>query len=177
MLSLDLNRAIRRLVELTTGIAPGLVRAANENVEVPDAGLWATVLVTQLAPRGWDVHSWEEIDASPTLQVEETAEAERLVMASINFYRDGANDAAGRLTSRITLTDAAALMRQRGIGFVSLTPARNLTGVVFGIWEERAQLDVYFHVCTSEETAVDTYGEFPFRLYTETYQVDFTVEE
>jgi hypothetical protein len=161
----DLNRKIRALVAMCTGIAPAYVSPARQELDVPPAPqVWATVLVTVYGPVGMDEVRYK--DSSNNL-VSETVEGSRLCVASIQFYRAPANDLANKFRTRIRMSQAVEYMRANDIGFVDIGPVNDLTEVESENWEERAQLDMRFNTSVTDTLELDTYGIFPIKLYTD----------
>lgn len=156
----ELNQKIRDVVRLCTGMVGDTVRPANQ-VAPTKGDIFATVYIATDSERGHADIRQQNIPGDPALRIEETATAQSLAMASIQFFRAGAIDAAKKLKRRIQMTDAQDLMGLHGLGFVKASDVRNLTMAVNEIWEERAQIDIEFHYVNSEVINVNTYGTFP----------------
>lgn len=174
---LELNRAVRALVAMATGIPAEFVSPQDQSLDIPAAPqVWATVKVTPFGSVGQDEVKYANATSE---QVTEKVEGQRLCVASINIYRTGALDYADKLKSRVRLSNAVAHMQANNIGFIGFGPVNDLTAVEDEEWEERAQVDLQFYTSVSEDVLLDTYGTFRFELNTDDpiEQRIFTVEE
>jgi hypothetical protein len=100
---------------------------------------------------------------------EERVDQVKRIMASVNFYRAPAADAAGlvvynsrafaraaSLEQRLQLNDSVALMNQMGLLLERAGRPRNLTGVIDATFESRGQVDLTFTVVARESAAIQT---------------------
>jgi hypothetical protein len=161
-----LNRDIRKVITLCTGLAPAEVRPANQ-LGGATGDRWATVLILAQKSAG-DVHTWANVPNSPTKQVTETADVHVAITVSVQFFRQGALTSANKLRDRITLTSALQLMQSLGLGFIRCSVPKDLSAVVNANWEERAVCELDFYVVSTEVENVDTFGTFPFNVSTGT---------
>lgn len=171
-----INKNIRTLVRELLGMAANSVRPANQNGETgTSTDEFATVLVTLINPTGQDdlvrenveLTGDEELDGGLTLSdVRETIIGQRMVMASVNFYRPGAFTKASRLPALLSTSRAIERMQVLGLGLVGTSQPRNLTALVNTRWEERGQIDLTFYAIDSETETVHTYGTFPVEVST-----------
>jgi len=164
MTEIELNRAIRQIVRLCTGIAEPDVRPANQ--DAPAEGDFATVLIMDSNATGHDDDTWANIDGDPDDKVRETLRGQRTAVASIQFFRENARDLAEKFKTRIAMHDALYKMQELGIGFISATPVRNPSAVVNSAWEGRAQLDMVFSYVSTETADVPSFGSFPITVQT-----------
>lgn len=164
MTELELNRAIRALVRLCTGIADKDVRPANQ--DAPAKGNFATVLIMDSMAAGHDDDTWADVAGDPDDKVRETLRGQRTSVASIQFFREGARDLAEKFRTRVALHDALYALQESGIGFISVTPVRNLSAVVNSAWEDRAQLDMVFSYISTETVDIPSFGSFPITVQT-----------
>lgn len=171
----ELNRIIRRVVEHCTGMAQGTVRPANK--KMPAAGeSFATVLILNIG--GGDTsHTYADLLGDEQQRVEETQDSHRRITASVQIFRKEANLLANKLHDRLTLTSALQLMRSLGLGLISCTDVKDMSGVVNENWEERAAVDIDFYVVSTEKEALLTFGTFPITVSTGTYQQSTEVNE
>lgn len=153
----DLNRRIRQLVVFCTGMDPANVRPANQ-LGAATGDQWATVLVIGTRTPGPSANLWSNVDAT---HVKETEHTQYQITASIQFFRQDAMLLATKLRDRLGLSSATQLMQDLNLGFVLAKPIRNLAQVVNSNWEERAQLDIDFHVGVTEEDTVNAFAKFP----------------
>ncbi len=161
----DINRLIRRFVRETLGLPENSVRKANQTAPT-GADAFATVLITLIEPTGQDERKVSN-EAAPSLNVVETVIGQRRLLASIQFFRQDAYSNACRLKARLSLSSAIARLQAIGLGLVRAAPARNLTAVIDGAWEERAQIEIEFHLVAREIQSIPTYGAFPISVSTE----------
>lgn len=153
----DVNRKIRQLVVYCTGMAAATIRPSDQ-LGPATGDQWATVKIISVRIPGSSANLWS--DVSPT-QVKETQHTQYQITASIQFFRSGALAAANKLRDRVTLSSALQLMQDLGLGYVSAKPVRNLAEVVNSNWEERAQLDIDFHIGGTEEDTINSFAKFP----------------
>lgn len=159
----EINRRIRQLLRTVLGLSENYVRPANQNA--PTGSMddpFATVLIVDYSPTGWD--SKREADGTLPDDIIETQEGQRLIMASVQFFRANAMTLAQRLPAALQTSAAIGLMRELGLGLVHLSSARDLAAVVNTLYEERAQLDIQFHLVAQEAVTLPTYGTFPISI-------------
>lgn len=164
----DANKKVRELVRTVLGMPENSVRPANQNAPTGTIDQqFATVLVMSVTPTGVDDESLVN-EATPSLNVTESQVGQRLVVASIQFFRGDAINKASRLTALLKFSSSVAKMQAAGLGFVKASPVRNLSAVVDTYWEERAQLDISFHLISNESVSTPTFGVFPIAVDTTT---------
>lgn len=154
---IDLNRKLRQLVRHCTGMAETEVRPANQ-LGPATGDKWATVLIINVRAPGPSFNTWSNVSAT---QVKETEGTHYQCTVSFQFFRQDAVALANKLRDRISLSSALQLMQDLGLGYVSAKPVRNLAGVVNSNWEERAQVDMDFHVVGIEEEVINAFAKFP----------------
>lgn len=167
-----INLAVRDLVRAVMGMPNGSVRPADQ---MAPAGGQATEIATV------KIVSTSEIGHAALTQADagddtSTASVDQLdeVVASVQFYRSPAKDAAGkatysnaafdrakRLGARLQLPSSVTLMNDAGLGLLRVGPARNLAALADSIWESRGQIDLTFNVSTIETEAVVTVTDVP----------------
>lgn len=162
MNSEDLNKAIRKLVRSVTAMPEGSVIPANENGTLPKS-LFATVFIPDFDPTGHDSRSYEAIEGDED-HLEETHEGQRIVTASVQFFKKGALDSAKKLKNRISFSKHLQEMQLAGLGLVDVDQVRDLSAIVSSEWEQRAQLNITFHVVSVETMPVDIYDKFPVSI-------------
>lgn len=150
--------AIRHLVSSLSGLELKDVRPSNRNR--PTSGDFATVLVMSTEQVGHDDIRYEAVPDDDDSVTEEVA-GQRMVTASLQFFREGALTKANRFRDRLSLPSSVQLLQQLGLGLISADPVRNLTALINTENEPRYQLNVYFYVVASENTVVPTFGTFP----------------
>lgn len=156
--SVELNRRLRKVVLHCTGMAEGTVRPADQ-LGGATGESWATVKVIGVSSSASpSVENWSS--RANSTQLVETQFRQHQVTVSFQFFRAGAMGLANKLKDRITLSSTVLLLQDLGLGYVSAVDVKDITGVSAGVWEERAQLDMDFHVSGSEEDTVETFSRF-----------------
>jgi len=166
-----LNDLLRGFLRTLMSWPPNSFRPANQ---LAPTGLpaeeFATVLIASMAPTVdpvlGAVSKWNDV-APPSTDVEESVFIQERILASINFYRGDALMSATRLSILLQSAGAIETMQTIGLGLVSCSAVRNLSGVDDAVWESRAQLDVTFAVVAYATLTVATYNVFRFETSTE----------
>lgn len=118
----------------------------------------------------------------------EALEAMTEFTASVQFFRDGAVDGAGRpawgegafdrakrLVMRIEMSDAAMYLAGLGLAYVSASQVRDLSAVADGSNERRAQVDLTFYVADAEVALMNMFKTATFAV--EVQQPDGHIDE
>ena len=157
MLDIDtINQSVRHYITQVTELnVDTQVLKANQDAPVPKTGSYATVLTTPIAPEGHDEVTY--IDNG--IDVDEKREGTRNILASINFYRDDAINFALMMQGSAYESANQAVLRAKGLGFITASDYRNLTGVDLARMEQRAQLDMFFYVIDENENVVSSVQE------------------
>ena len=124
------------------------------------------MLITLIDATGEDDRRLDN-EAAPSMNVAETIIGQRRLVASIQFFRDDAYTKACRLNALLSMSSSVDKLQAIGLGLVRASPARNLTAVIDSAWEERAQIDLEFHLVAKEVQSIPTYGTFPISVTTE----------
>ena len=162
----DINKLIRKFVRETLGMPDNSVRKANQTAPTgPQDEQFATVLITVIDSTGEDDRHLAN-EAAPSLNVSETLIGQRRLVASIQFFRGDAYTKACRLNTLLSRSSCVDKLQAIGLGLVRASPARNLTGVIDAGWEDRAQIDLEFHLVAKDVQSVPTYGTFPISVST-----------
>lgn len=163
----DINKLIRKFIRETLALPEDSVRKANQTAPTgKQSEPFATVLITLIDATGEDDRRLDN-EAAPSLNVAETIIGQRRLVASIQFFRDDAYTKACRLNALLSMSSSVDKLQAIGLGLVRASPARNLTAVIDGAWEERAQIDLEFHLVAKEVQSIPTYGTFPISVTTE----------
>lgn len=163
----DINKLIRRFIRETLALPENSVRKANQTAPTgKQSEPFATVLITLIDATGKDDRRLDN-EAAPSLNVAETIIGQRRLVASIQFFRDGAYTKACRLNALLLMSSSVDKLQAIGLGLVRASPVRNLTAVIDSAWEERAQIDLEFHLVAKEVQSIPTYGTFPISVTTE----------
>lgn len=162
----DINKLIRKFIRETLALPENSVRKANQTAPTgKQSEPFATVLITLIDATGEDDRRLDN-EAAPSLNVAETIIGQRRLVASIQFFRDDAYTKACRLNTMLSMSGSVEKLQAIGLGFVRASPARNLTAIVDGAWEDRAQIDLEFHLAAKEVQSLPTYGTFPVSVST-----------
>lgn len=162
----DINKLIRKFIRETLALPENSVRKANQTAPTgKQSEPFATVLITLIDATGEDDRRLDN-EAAPSLNVAETIIGQRRLVASIQFFRDDAYTKACRLNTLLSMSSCVDKLQAIGLGLVRASPARNLTGVIDAGWEDRAQIDLEFHLVAKEVQSVPTYGTFPISVST-----------
>jgi len=162
----DINKLIRKFIRETLALPENSVRKANQTAPTgKQSEPFATVLITLIDATGEDDRRLDN-EAAPSLNVAETIIGQRLLVASIQFFRDDAYTKACRLNALLSMSSSVDKLQAIGLGLVRASPARNLTAVIDSAWEERAQIDLEFHLVAKEVQSIPTYGTFPISVTT-----------
>lgn len=163
----DINKLIRKFIRETLSLPENSVRKANQTAPTgKQSEPFATVLITLIDATGEDDRRLDN-EAAPSLNVAETIIGQRRLVASIQFFRDDAYTKACRLNALLSMSSSVDKLQAIGLGLVRASPARNLTAVIDSAWEERAQIDLEFHLVAKEVQSIPTYGTFPISVTTE----------
>jgi hypothetical protein len=163
----DINKLIRKFIRETLALPENSVRKANQTAPTgKQSEPFATVLITLIDATGEDDRRLNN-EAAPSLNVAETIIGQRRLVASIQFFREDAYTKACRLNALLSMSSSVDKLQAMGLGLVRASPARNLTAVIDSAWEERAQIDLEFHLVAKEVQSIPTYGTFPISVTTE----------
>lgn len=154
MLDVDtINQSIRHYVAQVTGLNQDTgVRKADQDAPTGNTP-FATVKITPLTPEGRDQVTYED-RADPDLDVDETREGTRQILASINFFQAGAIDFAIQMQGSAYESENQDFLRARGLGFISASEYRDLTEIDLARYEQRAQLDMFFYAIDDNSNVV-----------------------
>lgn len=166
MIVSDINKLIRTFIRETLAMPADSVRPANQTAPTGNqTDQFATVLITVIDSTGEDDRRLAN-ETAPSLNVSETLIGQRRLVASIQFFRGDAYTKACRLNTLLSMSSSVDKLQAIGLGLVRASPARNLTGVIDAGWEDRAQIDIEFHLVAKEVQSVPTYGTFPVSVST-----------
>lgn len=162
----DINKLIRKFIRETLALPENSVRKANQTAPTgKQSEPFATVLITLIDATGEDDRRLDN-EAAPSMNVAETIIGQRRLVASIQFFREDAYTKACRLNALLSMSSSVDKLQAMGLGLVRASPARNLTAVIDSAWEERAQIDLEFHLVAKEVQSLPTYGTFPVSVTT-----------
>lgn len=171
----DVTRIVCGLVRVVMGMPANAVRPADQIM--PSGGQvaqFATVKIISISDSGRASSSL--VATSPTVTTEVT-DAVKIVVASVQFFRSAAADAAGiarysraafdraaRLRQRLQMSAYVALMRALGLGLLQVGAARDLTALADDTYESRGQIDLTFSFVNRESAVIQTILTAPVTL-------------
>lgn len=183
-----LHQLLRRLFVYTLGYTdtnffrPDGQRAPAGASDAP----YATVKILSTSLESFNMRRYEvtDPDVDPVLPVFAEGEATDLlevlealdqVIVSVQFWRDGRVDGAGRaawgeaaharassLVRRLEMSHSIDYANQLGLGYSSASQVRDLSGLVDGSFERRAQVDLTFYVADAEVLALNMFKSATF---------------
>lgn len=168
---LDVNRKLRELIRLTLGMPANSVRPANQHSPAEGTEQFASVLVINVEPTGWDDSRFENTPLTITeagMPVKETIIGQRKIVASVQFFRDNAYEQAMRLGVLLQSSAAQERMELAGFGLIRATTAKDLSAVANTLFEPRGQIDLELHLISSESAQTPTFGTFTIQAETQT---------
>lgn len=162
-----LAKNVRFLVRATMGMPANSVQPANQ--KHPTGGEtreWATVQIMDVVDAGRPIQRYEVVP-NVTTDVAEAVQSVKQFTASVHFYgqpdADGAGqakysnaafDRAAAISQRLSLSDSILRMETLGLGFLSASPARDLTSQVDQNWRSHGQVDLTFNVVDEQRAIV-----------------------
>lgn len=160
----EISRTIRNIIRTELALPEHQVRPANTDAPTGQTP-FATVLLTDMISNGFDD---VVIESATGNAVTEVAKGLRKVLVSIQFFRANAITLASRLRGKLQLDSAREKFAANGLGYVRCSGVRVTSTVQNTFWEESAKLDLEIHVIAKETGTLNTYGEFPITIDTET---------
>lgn len=140
-----IGKATCRIVEAVTGVTAFI---ADPGVGAPD-GTYCAVRVQTEDGFGQAMKSLEVAGQDFT----DITKTQKVVTVSLNFYRDGAMVYAGALREANKRYPVRGILYLAKLGWQRLGPINNLTALLNGNMEERAQVNLYLY---AEDTVEDT---------------------
>ena len=132
--TVELEREIRSLVASGSGLLPDHVIPGNGDGPSPD-GLYASVVL---------IH--EDIDGIPSTSFEVDTDSRQLASVrgrySVQWFRDGARDAARSLSVWTSSPEGLTQAARTGLTVMRVSDVRQLDDIVSDAWEERAGVDI-----------------------------------
>lgn len=172
------NKVIRTLVRTMLALPADFVRPANQTgapAGSQDAP-FATVLIITAIPQGRDQRI-EKPDPDNPLNLLETLVGMYHVIASVQFFREGATAYARALKGAIETSNGIDYMQAQNIGFIHSGQVQNVTGIADTFFEERATVNLELYVTISTTNSMPTFGTFPITVKTKTDLLTFEVSE
>jgi hypothetical protein len=169
----EINRTLRNIIRTELGLPEHQVRPANTDSPT-GSNPFATVLISDAISDGFDDVVVQDAGGN---NVTETASGLRKLIVSIQFFRANAITYASRLRAKLQLNSAREKFALNGLGYVRCSGVQVLSTLQNTFWEERAKIDLDVYVVAKEIEVINTYGEFPLTIDTETvHQVGVVLE-
>lgn len=161
------NKAIRTVIRTAMGMPANSVRPADQDGPTgPADAEFATVKIISARDAG-EPSVGQATIVDDDDNVTQTTEVTKIVVASVNFYKAPPKDATGQprysnaafdraanIVQRLNRASAILAMQQAGLGLISASPPRNLTGAVDSVHESRGQIDLTFSFVHAESETV-----------------------
>jgi len=150
----DIERIIRGYVALASGLPSPNVIPGNDNAPSPN-GLYATVLLINEGEIGTNQELYGKPDAAgETIPVR--VQASIRAVYSIQFYRDGAIDAARRFKKFKHTREAREYLQENNIIIKLPSLIERVDDIMSDEYEERARIeaDIYY-ICTLDQEDVE----------------------
>ena len=135
----EMERAVRGLVAQGSELEPRRVRPGNQRGIAPD-GLFASLVLIHQAIEGMPATVMSLASGEADLNAPTVATVRGRY--SVQWFREGARDAASRLSVWVWSPEGAAQAQKSGLTVMRVSDVRQLDDVVSGAWEERAGLDI-----------------------------------
>ena len=135
----DLERLVRGLVAAGSGLEPRRVRPGNQDGPVPDE-LFASVMLIHQDTEGLPVTPMSL--SSDGLSLDAPTLATIRDQYSVQWFREGAHDAAKRFATWVWSPAGLAKAHSAGLTVRRVSDVRQLDDVVSGAWEGRAGVDI-----------------------------------
>lgn len=122
-------------------------------------GLYGSVNIVSIQSQGISDRVTQVNQVLPDLDLSETVEGHRLLVVSVNAFRDGAFDLINLVYNKLQRTSTIEHFNSIELSFVSRSEVRDVTIPSSGGLEERHQFDLFLHtVATDQEivTSIET---------------------
>ena len=157
----SLERAVRGLVAAGSGLEPRRVRRGNQRGAVPDS-LFASVLLIHNAVQGIPATASRLTGEGLSLSAETFATVEDRY--SVQWFREGARDAARRFSVWVYSPEGLQSALDAGLTLRRVSDVRQLDDVVSGVWEERAGLDLHIGYTQTIKQTLDYIQAAPIHV-------------
>lgn len=147
----------------------------QESVARPD-GLYGDIKLIAVVPLGTPQQLLTPVTIGGDPWVTNELFSAHNLRFSINAYRTGARDALNALLTNLWLTLPNEILINANLGFISTSTPLNISQVVNGRFEERAQMDVTLNAVGYAIETLNTIGTVPIQgVINEMIDVDFEV--
>lgn len=177
-----LHRLLRRLFVFALGTDSNFFRPEGQRAPAgPASAPYATVNLYLSEVASYNLRRWAYADPvvaavrpalDPAPDLLEVMESLDRVTVSVQFWRDGAVDGAGRaawgetararalsLVRRLEMSPVVERANEYGLAYAGASAVRDVSGVVDGNYERRAQVDLTFYVANAEVLSLGMFRE------------------
>ena len=157
----SLERAVRAYVAAGSGLESGQVKPGNGNWPSP-SDLYVTVLLIHQTIQGIPATALRLTGDGLGLDAETLATVEDRY--SVQWFREGARDAARRFSVWVYSPEGLQSAQDTGFTLLRVSDVRQLDEVVSGAWEERAGMDLHIGYGQKIEQALDYIETVPVHV-------------
>lgn len=145
---------------------------AYQNV-ARNEGAYGTVRLMNVSPVGYPYRQMTDEIVVDKIYVNNDANQFVIVTFSINAYRTGARDCLNNVLSGWSLQQSDDVLTPQNMAYVWASDIRDLTTVIEGNFEERAQVDMTFNAMLekSELLEIIETAEFDFETFNRQFEV------
>ena len=144
--------AIRPIIMSVTGVPECIL--ADPDAPAPQ-GLYASVQPKQtINQRGQANIKRTNVPFANSVNVD--VRAQIIVNCSVNFYRNGAHDAASRILQANKRPDVSEALYRAGLGWNRAGPVNNLSALQSSNIEERAQVSIFLMYETTDPVVINS---------------------
>lgn len=181
-----LHEIVRRVLGRVLGTDNNFFRPEGQRAPSGAANApYATVKIYSSQLVSFDLRRWFPSDLAvahvvpegTVTDLVEVLETTTQFTASVQFWRDGSVDGAGRaawgegardraerLIMNLELSASIELMNSVGLGYSTASNIRDVSGVVDGNYERRAQVDLTFYFSNSAVAAINMFKTATFDI-------------
>ncbi|WP_311514779.1 phage neck terminator protein [Oligella urethralis] len=153
----DIYRALRRAVQIASGV-PTVVLAA-QNAPSPQGSYASIQIASHTKERGMAFKDYKLLDDGMTFEV--TVRSQQEVTCTVEFYRDGAKDYAANMLQMDKRDDVVWDLFKVGLNIMSLGPIFDLTALQSHNYEERARVEIYLRRQVARKYNINRIMEVP----------------
>ena len=170
----DIYLAIRHVL-MTWCDEPLVIKSHQIAAPAPE-GPFVCVQVTEIANRGWDTVTYENIPAGSEYCLTETTTGHREVTLSLFFLRDNALARASHFKGKMLSSPVIEYLNAVDLGFVSCEATSDEVGLMQDAWEEQSSLTVIFNAQVTSTEQVHNIETAVIRQNDPRNPVDLEVE-
>ena len=154
----QIYRDIHDFVVLATDLDPKSVRPSYVNASAEptqDRGLLCSINLINITKIGQDGKISQDMTL-PAIDMDETIYGDRNVTASIKCYGDDAQDTAENIQLFLSSSGGTEFLNGKDLGYLRSGQALDISSLQNGSFENRRQLDIEFHIVTSNTEDVNS---------------------